>query len=73
MGDQIFTDCLAAHRAGIKFILVKPIQPKESFFFKVKRFCERPFVKGLNWLAAKDVKSKLKKNKKKSKETEEIQ
>jgi HAD superfamily phosphatase (TIGR01668 family) len=69
VGDQIFTDCIAAHRAGIRFALVKPIQPVESAFFRVKRFFERPFVKGLDWLAAKDVKTKLKsviKNKKRN-------
>ena len=71
VGDQIFTDCVAAHRAGIKFAMVKPIQPKESLFFRIKRFGERPFVRGLDWLAAKDVKTKLKKFKKsKPKDTE---
>ncbi len=70
VGDQIFTDCVAAHRAGIRFAIVKPIQPKESAFFRVKRFFERPFVRGLDWLAAKDVKNRLLKFKKKSKEKE---
>ena len=55
VGDQIFTDCLAAHRAGIKFAMVKPVQKKESAFFRVKRFFERPFVRGLEWLNGKDL------------------
>lgn len=49
VGDQIFTDCIAAHRAGIKFALVKPIKDKETLFFRIKRFFERPFVKNLKW------------------------
>ena len=44
VGDQIFTDCLAAHRAGIKCVIVKPIQSKENFFFKLKRGLEKPFI-----------------------------
>ncbi len=49
VGDQIFTDCLAAHRAGIKCILVKPIKDKKTLFFRFKRWMEKPFVKDLNW------------------------
>lgn len=49
VGDQIYTDCLAAHRAGIKFILVKPIKDKKTLFFRFKRFLERPFVRDLKW------------------------
>lgn len=44
LGDQIFTDCLACHRAGIRFYLVPPIKDKTTLFFKSKRFLERPFV-----------------------------
>ena len=32
IGDQIFTDCLAAHRAGIECYLVKPIKDKKTLF-----------------------------------------
>jgi len=49
VGDQIFTDCLAAHRAGIRCILVKPIKDKKTLFFRFKRWMERPFVKNLKW------------------------
>ncbi len=45
VGDQIFTDCLAARRAGISCFLVEPIQPKETLFFKLKRIGEKPFVR----------------------------
>ena len=44
VGDQIFTDCLAARRAGIPCFLVEPVQPRESLFFKLKRLLERPFI-----------------------------
>ncbi len=60
VGDQIFTDCIAAHRAGIRFAMVKPIQPVESGFFRFKRFLERPFVKGLRWRSKRKDKSKEK-------------
>lgn len=58
VGDQIFTDCVSAHRAGIRFALVKPIQKQESAFFRFKRFFERPFVRGLNWLTGREKKEK---------------
>lgn len=45
LGDQIFTDCLASHRAGLRFFLVPPIRDKKSLFFRAKRFLERPFVR----------------------------
>lgn len=45
LGDQIFTDCIAAHRAGIRFFLVPPIRDKKNLFFRAKRFLERPFVR----------------------------
>ncbi|MBR6563049.1 MAG: YqeG family HAD IIIA-type phosphatase [Clostridia bacterium] len=69
VGDQIFTDCIAAHRAGIKCALVKPIQPVESLFFRIKRYLERPFVRGLDWMTAKDaiMKLRMRKNKIKGK------
>ena len=44
VGDQIFTDVLAASRLGVKSILVKPIKDVENRFFRFKRFWERPFV-----------------------------
>ena len=44
LGDQIFTDCIACHRAGMRFYLVPPIKDKTTLFFKSKRFLERPIV-----------------------------
>ena len=42
IGDQIFTDLLAAKNAKIRMILVKHINTKiENNFFKVKRFLEK--------------------------------
>lgn len=53
VGDQLFTDCVAARRAGISCFLVKPIQPVESAFFKLKRFFEKPFIRRFNRLKRK--------------------
>jgi len=55
VGDQIFTDCLAARRAGLPCFLVEPIQPKETLFFKLKRFGEKPFIKRYKRKAAKNI------------------
>ena len=41
IGDQIFTDVWTGKRAGIKTILVKPIEDKETLFFKFKRALEK--------------------------------
>jgi predicted HAD superfamily phosphohydrolase YqeG len=70
VGDQIFTDCIAAHRAGIRFAIVKPIQPVESKFFRIKRFFERPFVRKLDWLNPKNALQKIRNRKKKAKDKE---
>ena len=45
IGDQIFTDVFAAKRIKIKSILVTPIEPVETLFFKFKRIMEKPFLK----------------------------
>jgi HAD superfamily phosphatase (TIGR01668 family) len=45
VGDQLFTDVMAAKRAKIMAILVNPIEPVETAFFKLKRFMEKPFIK----------------------------
>lgn len=44
IGDQIFTDILGANLAGIKSIFVYPIEFECGFFFKIKRFFERPLL-----------------------------
>lgn len=45
MGDQVFTDVWAARNAGIKAILVPPINDKKDFFTKLKRVLEKPIIK----------------------------
>ena len=42
IGDQVFTDVMAANLAGIRSILVKPLSPQEEpLFARVKRPFER--------------------------------
>ena len=48
IGDQIFTDILAANLLGIKSILVEPIKESSSLIFKFKRFLENCIKKNLN-------------------------
>ena len=45
MGDQVFTDVWAAHNAGIKAILVPPINDKRDPLTKFKRLLEKPIIK----------------------------
>ncbi len=42
MGDQILTDVWAAHNAGIRAILVPPINDRRDILTRFKRFLERP-------------------------------
>ena len=44
IGDQLFTDILGAKLFGIRSILVKPIEPEKTRFFKFKRAMEKPFL-----------------------------
>lgn len=44
IGDQLFTDILGAKTFGIKSILVEPIEPEKTVFFKIKRAAEKPFL-----------------------------
>ena len=43
IGDQLFTDILGAKLFGIKSILVDPIEPEKTLFFRIKRALEKPF------------------------------
>ena len=45
IGDQVFTDIYAGKRAGIKTVMVNPIEAKETPFFGVKRYFERLVLK----------------------------
>ena len=44
VGDQLFTDVFGANRAGLRSILVKPIDPKEEIQIVLKRYLERPVL-----------------------------
>ena len=44
IGDQLFTDIWCANLAGIRSILVRPIDPKEEIQIVLKRFLEAPFL-----------------------------
>ena len=41
IGDQLLTDVYGAKRAGIRNILVKPINPKEEIQIVLKRYLEK--------------------------------
>ena len=45
IGDQIFTDTLAARLAGIASIKLPPIRDKKTLLFRIKRFLEIPVMK----------------------------
>ena len=45
MGDQVFTDVWAAHNAGIRAILVPPINDKRDILTRSKRLLERPVLR----------------------------
>ncbi len=45
MGDQIFTDVLAARFAGVRVALVPPIKDKTDVLTRFKRWLERPIMK----------------------------
>ncbi|MCQ2431034.1 MAG: YqeG family HAD IIIA-type phosphatase [Clostridia bacterium] len=44
VGDQIFTDVLMAHTAGVTALLVPPIKDKLTFAFRFKRALEKPLL-----------------------------
>ncbi len=45
VGDQIFTDVYGGNRAGMLTILVRPLDRREFFFVRFKRFPERFVLK----------------------------
>lgn len=47
VGDQLFTDIWGANNTKIRSIFVDRINSDESFFIKLKRIIEVPFVKSL--------------------------
>ncbi len=44
LGDQLFTDAMAAKREGLAAFIVPPIKDKRTFFFRLKRWLERPYL-----------------------------
>ena len=47
LGDQLFTDCLAARRLGVPMILLNPVAGDGGLpFFTVKRSLEKAILKG---------------------------
>lgn len=45
VGDQIYTDVVGAHLAGIRAWLVSPVDPKENIIFKIRRKLEGPVIR----------------------------
>jgi HAD superfamily phosphatase (TIGR01668 family) len=45
MGDQVFTDVLAAHNAKIPAVLLPPIRDKRDIFTRFKRLLEKPILR----------------------------
>ncbi|MCR5370688.1 MAG: YqeG family HAD IIIA-type phosphatase [Clostridium sp.] len=45
VGDQLFTDIWCANWAGIRSILVRPINPREEIQIVLKRRLEAPFLR----------------------------
>ena len=56
MGDQILTDVWAAHNAGIRAILVPPINDKRDIFTRFKRILEKPILRKYDKLHREDKK-----------------
>ena len=48
IGDQIFTDILGGNRLGMITVLVNPVDFKEPFFIKIKRFFEKIVMIGFD-------------------------
>lgn len=45
VGDQLFTDICGANLAGIRSVLVEPIEPEKQRFLRFKRRLERPLLR----------------------------
>ena len=56
LGDQILTDVWAAHNAGIRAILVSPINDRPDPLTKFKRVLERPIQKKYDKIHKKEDK-----------------
>ena len=45
VGDQLFTDICGANLAGIRSVLLEPIEPERTLRFRIKRRLERPLLR----------------------------
>ncbi len=45
VGDQIFTDVLGGNLFGAKTVLLQPIQPESTWFFRLKRRLEKGILR----------------------------
>lgn len=45
IGDQVFTDIIAANFSGIRSVLTSPLSKSKTFMLKFKRFFEKPLRK----------------------------
>lgn len=45
LGDQLITDAWAGHGLGIRTVIVPPIRDKRTWFFRFKRWLERPVIR----------------------------
>ena len=48
VGDQVFTDVLCGNLAGVRSVLLKPIEYESFLFFKLKRLIEKPIISAYN-------------------------
>ena len=44
LGDQLLTDSWAGHRMHMYTVIVPPIKDKRTWFFRFKRWLEKPFL-----------------------------
>lgn len=56
MGDQILTDVWAAHNAGIRAILVPPINDRRDILTRFKRLLEKPIQRKYDRIHSKENK-----------------
>ena len=54
LGDQLLTDAWAVHKLDMISLIVPPIKDKKTFFFRFKRWLEKPFIKRYHKLNSKN-------------------
>lgn len=45
LGDQLLTDCMAGKLAGMRVFIVPPIKDRTGWFFRFKRWLEKPYLR----------------------------